>query len=94
MKTLAKEMAGNLLIIEGTEYKDPTNIANDLCKYFSNVGSTQAAKIQASNKTTKDNMSTIIIGNSIFLTPTDPHEIMETITSFKTKQSTGLDGTN
>ena len=39
-------------------------------------------------------MSTINIGDSIFLTPTDPREILETIKSFKTEQSTGLNVIN
>ena len=62
---------------------DHATISNEYCKYFANVGSTQAAKVP---DTAKEYMSTINTGDSLFLKPTYPNGIVKAIMLFYFKR--------
>jgi hypothetical protein len=71
---------------------DPVIIADSFCKYFSNVGNMFASAIPPPIK----HFNTYLpkeksLSNSIYLSPTDPNEILQTINSLKPKKSTGHD---
>ena len=71
---------------------DPLIIADSFCEYFSNVGNIFASAIPPPIK----HFNTYLpkeksLANSIYLSPTDPNEILKTIISLKPKKSTGHD---
>ena len=71
---------------------DPQIISNEFCKYFSSVGNTFASAIpppmQKFNYYLPNQKS---MTQSIYFSPNDPTEILNTINSLKAKQSTGPD---
>ena len=69
--------------------KDPDQISNAFCNFFTNVGPNHAAAIQSKKQFTsylqncpKRN------SNSMFMTPTDASEIRQIIRSLQPKKST------
>jgi hypothetical protein len=71
---------------------DRQTIANSFCDYFSTVGNKFASQIPPSKKNSEAYLpKNKKIPNSIYLSPTDPEEIMSIIKSLKPKKSTGHD---
>jgi hypothetical protein len=73
-----------------TRTSDSSQIANEFCKYFTNVGKEYASAIPNA----KNPYHTYLndrLSKSIFFAPTDPDEIFRIITALKNKKSTGHD---
>ncbi len=71
---------------------DRQTIANSFCDYFSTVGNKFAAQIPPSKKNSEAYLPKNKKNpNSIYLSPTDPEEIMSIIKSLKPKKRTGHD---
>jgi hypothetical protein len=74
---------------------DRQTIANSFCDYFSTVGNKFASQIPPSKKNSEAYLPKNKKNpNSIYLSPTDPEEIMSIIKSLKPKKSTGHDNIN
>ena len=68
------------------------HIANSFCEYFSNIGAKFASSIPAPKKPFDTYLhKTRASQRSIYLSPTDPEEILRLIKSLKPKKSTGHD---
>ncbi len=76
--------------IGGATISDPRAISEHFCEFFPTIGKTVQENIQAA-KTPPASHSVKTIKNSMFLTPTDPNEILEIINSLKPKKSVGYD---
>ena len=74
----------------------PDDIANEFCKYFTNIGPKLAKEISppTQNFNTYLNVSKSQNLHSMFLLPTSPIEIKKLIESLKTKKSCGHDNMN
>ena len=71
---------------------NPTVIANNLGKYFSEVGSKFVGKIPAPTKSINEYLKKIPINQkSLFMTPTTESEILKLIGSLPNKSSSGYD---
>jgi hypothetical protein len=71
---------------------DRQTIANSFCDYFITVGNKFASQIPPSKKNSEAYLpKNKNFPNSIYLSPTDPEEIMSIIKSLKPKKSTGHD---
>ena len=71
--------------------ENTSEIANGFCKYFSEVGETFATKIPKSKHSFNTYLRTERNPKSLFLSPTDPNEIQQIISSLKPQKSTGHD---
>ncbi|XP_047115586.1 uncharacterized protein LOC124795558 [Schistocerca piceifrons] len=83
----------NLQVIQdGKKITNPEEVANAFNTYFANISEKLLSDIKSSNKnpaTTPSNQNRNC--NSLFLTPTNPKEIILSIRELKTKFSTGVD---
>ena len=79
-------------MVNGNPITDKTQIANEFCTYFANIGKQYAEAIPPSRKTSKSYVTTAPNPKSLYFNPTDPFEINKIIRSFKAKKSSGDDG--
>lgn len=79
-----------------TIHNDPVESLNITNRYFASVGQNLAREIIRKTNTTEDELATNMKGKeppeSLFLEPTDPHEIISIINNLKTGSAPGLDG--
>ena len=85
--TIPKQFINN-----GSYITDPQMIANDFSTYFSQVGEQFASAIPPATKHFETYLNNVNINKSFFMSPTDPNEIDNIITSLKAKKSCGVDG--
>ena len=79
--------------IENIENEDPISICNEFGKYFSNVGSSYAAKIPESKNSIAYYLANINRNpKSLFLAPCTEIEIAKLIDKLPNKKSSGYDG--
>ena len=79
----------------GTDYTCTKQISEQFNTYFSKVGITQAAQTGTSNKKPKDYLNNRRTPkHSMFMTPTNEHEVFKIIMLLKNKTSTGYDHIN
>ena len=73
---------------------DRNQMANEFCKFFTEIGSQYASNIPRSNQNSNQHLTSKLNRNSntIFLSPTDPQEILGIIKTIKPKSSSGYDG--
>ena len=69
---------------------EPSKIANDFCKYFSEIGPSLARKIPPTNRSFHKFLSPTI-SETIFLKPTTVNELREICMSFKNGKAPGYD---
>ena len=76
-----------------TVINSPQLIANQFCDYFTNIGPEFANRIPESGNSHTHYLSKTQNRNpnSLFLSPTDPNEILKIVKSLKTKKSCGHD---
>ena len=72
---------------------DPTEIAHIFNSYFTNIGPDLASKINCNDKHFRAFLSRPN-KKSMFLIPTNEHEILNMVESLKSKKSSGYDGIN
>ena len=77
-------------IINGQSINDPQIIANSFNSLFASVGDTTARSIVNTNVSYKKYLTNRVI-NSLFMAPTDIHEINRIICNMKPKSSCGID---
>ena len=83
----------NSININGTEIKDPMQIANRFNEYFTNIG----PKLASSIPSTASHFSSYISENSetsLFFTPTSENEIIKIVNSLEPSKSCGYDNLN
>ena len=90
-KTSDKTSVIDCLEIDNILVYDSNKIANELGKYFANVGELYAKSTKSSQKDVEFHNSKIIESSLTFLHPTDTNEISKLIDSLKAKKSTGED---
>lgn len=71
---------------------EPKLISNGFCQYFAKIGSECSNKIGRPKKTFEHYLRKPQCPNSIYLSPSDPGEIISLLKSFSPKKSTGHDG--
>ncbi len=71
--------------VNGTKLTKPDDIANAFCTYYTDVGASLASKIIPPNRSF-DTYLTNRSRNSMFLTPTDPMEIVDIMNKLKSKK--------
>ena len=76
--------------LNNASISDPNQIANEFCKFFTNIGPEYASAIPTAQKPYDQHLKNRI-PNSIFFAPTDPYEILNIITTLKNKKSCGHD---
>lgn len=86
---MKKDTTIKKLKINNAEITNTRDITNSFAKYFSEVGSTQAKKIQTPNMNVTDSIPKN--PHSIFIQPTNDLELIEIISNLKSKTSTGCD---
>ena len=91
-RTKDKSRVSDTFLIEGKKETCCAKIADNFCEYFTNIGKQYAEAIPKSNKLPQQYMNNVPNRDSIFLSPTDPDEILKIIRSFKAKNSSGDDG--
>lgn len=69
---------------------EPSKIANDFCKYFSEIGPSLARKIPPTNRSFHEFLGPTI-SETIFLKPTTVNELREICMSFKNGKAPGYD---
>ena len=74
----------------GRSITDPTDIANEFCKYFTNIGPNLANRIPTVNST-YNSFLTDRVRESIFLKPTNIAELTEICQSLKSGKASGCD---
>ena len=89
-RTNDKTAVSDIFRYEDITISDPNIIANEFCKYFTNIGPEYASAIPKAQKT-YDVYLKNRIAQSIFLSPTDPNEIQKIVMSLKPKKSCGHD---
>ena len=97
--TLGKESNKTCVIeklkIGNITYENPTDISNELASYFATVGSNYTKAIAPSKTKISDYLKRIKRNEkSIFLTPTNRHEIEKLISNLPNKNSSGFDMIN
>ena len=78
-------------MVNGNPITNKTQIANEFCTYFVNIGKEYAEAIPPSRKTSKSYAISAPNPKSLYFNPTDPFEINKIIRSFKAKKSSGDD---
>ena len=86
-KTNDKSGISDTFRLNDVTLNDPSQIANEFCNYFTEIGPKLSAQIPTSNKSYDQYMVNITIENSMFLNPTDPNEIMSTIRGMNLKKA-------
>ena len=80
------------LEVENLKIEDSKQIANEFAKHFASIGMDYAKKISVSDKGSDHYMNKIAHNKaSMFLMPTDPHEINKLIGELPNKNSSGYD---
>ena len=74
----------------GKPVTDPTAIANNFCKYFTNIGRNLAAKI-ASSKANYEDFQTRSPHQSLELQPLTGDELKAIVKTFASNKATGVD---
>ena len=75
---------------DSQEISDPIKIANQFCKYFTNIGPSLASKIPVSEKSHNSFLSPKLV-NSLFLETANEQEIVEICNSFRSGTAVGND---
>ena len=70
----------------GMEISNPTDIANNFCDYFTNIGPNLASKIPSTNSSPKDFLSSSL-SESISLQPLTVGELNNIVKSFNANSS-------
>ena len=89
--TKTKSTSKTVVNAEGKEINDPEQISNLFNSYFVNIGPNLAAKINA----TRGDFTQYLnepFHKSLFLRPTNQHEILKIVQALKPSASTGYDG--
>ena len=89
--TKTKSTSKTFVNAEGKEINDPEQISNLFNSYFVNIGPNLAAKINA----TRGDFTQYLnepFHKSLFLRPTNQHEILKIVQALKPSASTGCDG--
>lgn len=81
-----------VMVINGQKITDRLNISNEFCTYFTNIGRQFAEQIPPANKNYKEYMKNPRNDKSLFMRPTDIHEVSRIVSSLKPKTSCGFDG--
>ena len=90
-RTRNKKSCVDLLTSDKAEITEHKDIAESFCQYFAGVGKKQSEEIEHSNKKAEEYFAGINEANSIYLQPTDALEIIEVVSTLKTKNSCGHD---
>jgi hypothetical protein len=90
-RTRDKKGISETFKINNVLIKDPQTISNEFCNFFTNIGLKYANDIPAS-KYTSDSYLRNKSKLNMFLTPTDPYEVVRQIDYLKHKHSSGHDG--
>ena len=88
-KTKDKSATLNCFKRDGMSITNPNEITNNFCSYFTKVGEDLASKIPEAEKHFQQYLSNTNRPHSLFISPTDPQEIQQIITSLKPKKSSG-----
>ena len=93
-----KSAIQDTFVINNNDINDQNIIANEFCKFFTNIGTSQASNIQHPDTHYKQYLaklnsqnSPFSQGNSLYLEPSDPVEVSNIINALKPKHSTGYD---
>ena len=89
-RTRNKTCVSDIFRYNDTTLSDPGHIANEFCKYFTNIGPEFASAIPEAHKPYDFYLNNRIT-KSIFLSPTDPDEIQKILMSLKPQKSCGHD---
>ena len=91
-KTSNKRDCIDYLTIDNLRVYDSQQIASEMGRYFSEIGKTYANKIDHPKKSIDEYMSKIMRNEkSMFLHPTNKHEIRKLINELPNKRSSGYD---
>ena len=66
--------------------KDPQIISHTFCKYFTEIGNKYVGNTPQAQKPYSCHLQNKNIKHSLFMTPTDPMDIVKIITSLKPKK--------
>ena len=98
-KSIGKTSNKNCIIekikIGNVEHVEPGEIANDLCKYYSNIGAKLANSISPQNRITSFTLKkSHATRKSLYLSPTTMQEIIKIIDNLPNKNSSSHDNIN
>ena len=86
-----KKSCVDRIMCNGNILTDQREIAEEFCKFFTQVGQKQSDNIVRSDKNIEDYLMKSSTRNSIFLQPTDEYEVTQIIQSLKNNSSCGID---